>query len=131
MAVLSRLSDSIRSLATPGSVTLERSDGADTNDEGSPVRSGVTLRILSANVVHPISGSDRNLLPEGTRTSETIVTYTTEPVRTSREFGNLADVLIHTPAGSTSSNRYIVNTVEDWGHVSNHWRVFASREPTG
>lgn len=131
MVVLSRLSGAIRSLATPGSVTLERVDGATTNDEGSSVPLPPTLRVLPPNVVHPISGSDRNLMPEGVRTRETIVTYATEPLRTSVEFGQLADVLIHKPAGDASSSRYIVNTVEDWGHVSGHWRVFASREPTG
>ncbi len=131
MAVFSRLKDSIASLATPGSVTLERADGVDTNDEGGAVRSGVTLRVLSANVVHPISGRDRNLMPEGDRTRESIVTYVTEPLRTSVEFGHLADVLIHTPFGDASASRYIVNTVENWGHVSDHWRVFASREPAG
>ena len=131
MAVFSRLKDSIASLATPGSVTLERADGVDTNEEGGAVRSGITLRVLSANVVHPISGSDRNLMPEGDRTRESIATYVSEYLRTSREFGQLADVLIHKPKGAPETNRYIVNTVENWGHVSGHWRVFASREPTG
>ena len=131
MAVFSRLKDSIAALATPGSVTLERSNGSTTNDEGGSVRLPPTLRVLPPNVVHPISGSDRNLMPEGTRTRETIVTYATEPLRTSREFGQLADVLIHKPSRESVANRYIVNTVENWGHVSDHWRVFASREPTG
>lgn len=131
MAVLSRLKDSIKSLATPGSVTLERANGVTTNDEGGAVRLPPTLRVLSPNVVHPISGSDRNLMPEGDRTRESIVTYVDEYLRTSREFGQLADVLVHTPKGAPAPNRYIVNTVENWGHVSDHWRVFASREPTG
>ncbi len=131
MADFSRLKDSIRSLATPGSVTLERADGVDTNDEGGSVRMPPTLRVLPPNVVHPISGRDRNLMPEGDRTRETIVTYVTETLRTSVEFGHLADVLIHKPFGDAEPSRYIVNTVENWGHVSDHWRVFASREPAG
>ncbi len=131
MPVFSRLNGVIRSLGTPLSVTLERSNGATTNDEGGAVRLPPTVRVLPPNVVHPISGRDRNLLPEGDRTRETIVTYVTEPLRTSREFGELADVLIHKPIGDPASNRYIVNTAENWGDVSGHWRVFASREPTG
>lgn len=131
MVVLSRLADSIRSLATPGSVTLERANGATTNDEGGAVRLPPTVRVLPPNVVHPISGRDRTLLPEGVRTREAIVAHVTEPMRTSREFGELADVLIHKPKGEPEPNRYIVNTVENWGHVSGHWRAFATREPTG
>jgi hypothetical protein len=131
MTVFARLKDSITSLATPGSVTLERADSSGTNDEGGAVRSGITLRVLPPKVVHPISGSDRTLLPEGIRTRETIVTYVDEYMRTSREFGALADVLIHKPKGAPEANRYIVNTVENWGGVSDHWRAFASREPTG
>ena len=38
MAVFSRLNGVITSLGTPGSVTLERSNGVTTNDEGGAVR---------------------------------------------------------------------------------------------
>jgi len=129
--VFSRLNGVVSSLGTPGSVTLERANGVTTNDEGAAVRMAPTLRVLAPTVVHPISGRDRNLMPEGDRTRETIVTYATEPLRTSVEHGELADVLIHKPAADAVASRYIVNTTENWGHVSNHWRVFATREPTG
>lgn len=131
MVVFSRLNDVVRSLGTPGSVTLERADGVTTNDEGGAVRSGITLRVLEPTVVHPISGRDLNRMPEGTRTREIIVVHVNEPLRTSVEHGVLADVLIHKPAFDAEPSRYIVNTVENWGHVSNSWRAFASREPTG
>lgn len=131
MAVLSSLADVVRSLGTPGTVVLERANGVTTNDEGVAVRQPPTLRTLAPTVVHPISGKDKNILPEGIRNRETIVTYATEPLRTSTEFGELADVLIYRPLGQTEDQRYIVDTLEDWGHVSGHWRVFSTREPKG
>jgi hypothetical protein len=129
MVVFSRLNGVVRSLGTPGSVTLERSNGVTTNDEGGAVRLPPTLRVLEPTVVHPISGRDRNLMPEGVRTREIIVVHVNEILRTSVEFGELADVLIHKPSSEVEPSRYIVNTVENWGHVSNSWRAFASREP--
>lgn len=131
MAVLSSLAGVVTSLGTPGTVVLERSNGVTTNDEGEAVRKPPTLRTLAPTVVHPISGQDRNLLPEGIRNREMIITFATEPLRTSTEFGELADVLIHRPLGRTVDQRYIVQTTEDWGHVSGHWRVFSTREPKG
>ena len=131
MAVLGTLPDVVRSLGTAGSVTLERSTAGSTNSEGAFVPGSTSLRPMAPTVVHPISGADRSLLPEGVRTRETIVTYATEPMRTAVEFGPAADVLLHKPLGAISQNRYIVQTAEDWGYASGHWRVFSTREPTG
>jgi hypothetical protein len=132
MAVLGTLSDVVRSLGTAGSVTLERMTSAGgSNSEGSYVPGSKSVRVLAPTVVHPISGSDRNLLPEGVRTRETIVTYATEPMRTAVEFGPAADVLLHKPLGEPETNRYIVQTAENWAYASGHWRVFSTREPKG
>lgn len=132
MPVLGGLADVVRSLGTPGTVTLERSISAGgANDEGVFVAGSKSKRVMSPTTVHPISGRDRILLPEGVRTRESIVTYATEPLRTATEFGPAADVLIHRPLGQTTDQRYIVQTTEDWGHASGHWRVFSTREPKG
>lgn len=132
MPVLGGLADVVRSLGTPGTVTLERTNSAGgDNDEGVFVAGPKSKRILPPTIVHPISGRDRILLPEGVRTRETIVTYATEPLQTATEFGPAADVLIHKPKGQTTDQRYVVQTVEDWGHATGHWRVFSTREPKG
>ena len=130
MPVLDSLADVVRSLGTPGTVSLERTNTVGgTNQEGSYVDGSKSTRVMAPTVVHPISGRDRALMPEGVRTRETIVTYATEPLRTETEFGPLADVLLHRPLGDTEDSRYIVQTAENWGHVSGHWRVFSTREP--
>lgn len=128
MPTLSGLADVVGSLATPGTVVLERASGVTTNAEGGAVRAAPITKVMPPTVVHPISGRDRALLPEGIRNRETIVTYATERLRTSQEFGDLADVLIHRPFDGNES-RYVVTVAENWGHVSGHWRVFSSREP--
>lgn len=133
MPVLSSFADDvIRSLATPGVVSLERTNTTGgSNGEGSFVPGSKSTRVLPPTVVHPISGSQRVLLPEGVRNRETIVTYSTELLRTETEFGPEADVIIHRPFGSSEDERYIVQTAENWGHVSGHWRVFSTREAKG
>ena len=132
MPVLSTLADVVSSLGTPGAVALERTNASGgSNDEGTYVPGSKSTRQLSPTVVHPISGADRTLLPEGVRTRETIVTYATELLRTESEFGPLADVLIHRPLDAIEDQRYIVQTAENWGHVSGHWRVFSTRVPKG
>jgi hypothetical protein len=132
MPTLSGLADVVRSLGTPGTVTLERTNSAGgSNVEGVWVTGSKSTRVMDPTIVHPISGRDRILLPEGVRTRETIVTYATEPLQTATEFGPAADVLIHRPLGQTTDQRYVVQTTEDWGHVSGHWRVFSTREPKG
>lgn len=130
MTVLTGLTDVVTRLGTPGTVFLERASGVSTNSEGVAVRAGPSVSMMAPTVVHPIAGRDRVLLPEGVRTDETIVTYAVEPLRTARENAELADVLIHRPL-LESESRYIVQTVENWGHVSGHWRVFSTREPGG
>lgn len=125
---LTTLADVVTSLKTPEVVVLERSGGVTINSEGVAVPGTTTSTILGDTVVHPISGTDRSLLPEGYRTRETIVTYSVEPLRTVLEYGNSADRLVRTPFGEPES-RYIVVTVENWAYASGHWRVFATREP--
>ena len=131
MAVLSSLADVVRSLGTPGTVSLERTAAGSSNGEGGYTVGAKSVRPMAPTVVHPISGQQRVLLPEGVRTNEAIVTFAVEPLRTDEEFGPLADVLIHRPKGQTTDQRYIVQTLEDWGHASGHWRVFSTREPKG
>lgn len=132
MPVFSRLKGVITSLGTPETVSLERTNTAGgPNEEGSWVPGSKSTRPLAPTVVHPISGRDRNLLPEGVRTRETIVAYATEPLRTETDFKELADVLLYRAEGEPETNRYIVQTVENWGGVSGHWRVFSTREPRG
>jgi hypothetical protein len=132
MPTLGTLADVVSSLGTPGSVSLERTNSAgSSNDEGNYVPGSKSTRPLAPTVVHPISGSDRNILPEGVRMRESIVIYATEVLRTAVEFGEMADVLLHTPLGVLEPGRYIVQTSENWGYVSGHWRVFATREPRG
>lgn len=129
MTVLTGLADVVTSLGTPGTVFLERASGGAPNTEGVFVRTGISTSMMAPTVVTPIAGRDRVLLPEGVRTDETIVTYAVEPLRTAREDAELADVLIHRPLLEAEDSRYIVQTVENWGHVSGHWRVFSTREP--
>ena len=125
---LSGLADVVRSLTTPGDVLLERAGPSTTAPDGSAQRGTVTQSMISPTVLHPISGRDRVLLPEGYRTRETITIYYTEPLRTVREYGDQADVIIHRPFGEPES-RYVVVTVENWALASGHWRTFAVREP--
>jgi len=127
MPTLSTLADVTRSLATPGAVYVERYGSGSTNSEGVYVEGGKTTTLMSEGIVHPISGRDRVLLPDGVRTRETIVTYTTDVLKTTTESGSRADVLIHTPSGGTST-RYTVQTAENWAHATGHFRVFATRE---
>ena len=81
MAVLGTLPDVVRSLGTAGSVTLERSTAGSTNSEGAFVPGSTSLRPMAPTVVHPISGADRSLLPEGVRTRETLGTPENVPMR--------------------------------------------------
>tara|TARA_Y100000310_G_scaffold208954_1_gene209554 strand:+ start:1831 stop:2229 length:399 start_codon:yes stop_codon:yes gene_type:complete len=130
--VFSRLKDVITSLGTPEAVSLERTNTAGgSNDEGVWMDGSKSVRPLAPTVVHPISGRDRNLLPEGVRTRETIVTFATEVLRTETDFKKLADVLLYRAEGEAETNRYVVQTVENWHGPSGHWRVFSTREPRG
>ena len=132
MPVFSRLSGVIRRLGTPETVSLERTNTeGGSNDEGVWVAGSKSTRTLGSTVVHPISGRDRSLLPEGVRTRETIVTFATELLRTETDFKQLADVLLYRAEGEALTNRYIVQTVENWHGASGHWRVFSTREPGG
>lgn len=128
MPTLTTLADVTSSLNTPGKVVLERVGATTVNDEGVAVPGAKSSKILPPTITHPVSGRDRILLPEGVRTRETIVTHTTEFMRTEAEAGPDADVLIHTPLSGVST-RYIVQTVENWGHATGTYRVFATREP--
>ena len=67
MVVLGSLRDVVRSLGTPTTVKLERSNGVTVSDEGTAVPKPPTIRQLGRRVVHPISGRDRQVLPEGIR----------------------------------------------------------------
>ena len=129
MPRLTRLASVIGRLSTPGTVYVERSSGVTVNDEGVAVRSSPSTFELAPTVLHPTSGRDRAVLPEGIRTSETVTLFSQSRLRTSKEAGDAADVVVHRPLGGEET-RYVVQVVENWGHVSGHWRVFASREPT-
>ena len=131
MPVFSRLKGVITSLGTPETVSLERTAAGGPNSEGVYVAGSKSTRVLGPTIVHPISGRDRSLLPEGVRTRETIVIFSTDMLRTATDFKESADVLLYRAAGETTTNRYIVQTVENWSGVSGHWRVFATREPRG
>ena len=127
MPTLSRLSGAIRSLGTSTPIYIERR-GTVANDEGGVTNVVESTITVTGAVVHPLSGRDRQLLPEGVRSREAISLFWTEPVRVAEEFGDMADVILYTPFGGTQG-RYVAQVSEDWGHVAGHWRVMASREP--
>lgn len=129
MPTLTGLRDVVRSLGTPEQLYLERKNGVTVNDEGTAVEAAPSIVDLGMRVVHPISGKDRSLFEEGVRTRELIVAYVTEPVRTTKENGEMADVLIRRPTAELDDVRYVVQTAEDWSGPSGHYRAFASRIP--
>jgi hypothetical protein len=129
VVVLGTLRDVVRSLGTATTVTRERSNGVTTSDEGTAIPKPVSLKNLGRRVVHPISGRDRNLMPEGIRNRAMWVTYTDDYVRTSEEHGQEADVMIIKMPRETNAGRYVVETAENWFDANGCWRVFISREP--
>ena len=127
MPTLSTLADVVSSLATPGTVILERRDPATINSEGVAVLGDGLQTFILPTVIHPTSGHQRALLPEGVRTHRSIAIFSKERLRTVEDAGPAADVIIHKPLDGTES-RFVVQTAENWGHVSGHWRVFATEE---
>lgn len=127
MPTLSTLADVVSSLATPGTVILERRDAATINSEGVAVPDAGLERFIMPTVIHPTSGQERALLPEGVRTHRSIAVFSKERLRTVEDAGPSADVIIHRPLDAPES-RFVVQTAENWGHVSGHWRIFATEQ---
>jgi hypothetical protein len=109
-------------------VHIERRGGITVDAEGVATVGTATIITIAHPMVTPLSGRDRDLLPEGVRSREAISFFSTVPVVAAADVGDAADVVVYHPLGGTVG-RYVVQLSEDWGHVSGHWRVSATREP--
>ena len=75
MPTLTTLADVVRSLSTPGDVVLERRDTAAINLEGGAVPAPGLQTFVLPTIVHPTSGKQRALLPEGVRNHRSIAIF--------------------------------------------------------
>lgn len=84
-----------------------------------------TITTIKA-AVHPTSGKDIMLLPEGSRTKESIVVYTRQTLFTLQTGQlNQADRIIW------QGSRYQAVSVEDWSRDGGFYRSLCTREGQG
>lgn len=74
----------------------------------------------------PLSGREREALPEGVRSSESLKVYTNEPLRTADQHdGVLADVVTY------NGRDYRVVAVDRWPVMLDHFKVTLQRTQEG
>lgn len=79
--------------------------------------------IPCASVVHPSTGKDQELLPQGVRNRESVIVYTKEAIQTAdQEAGTPADRLW------INNRRYEVFNVEDWSINGGYFKSMAALE---
>jgi len=102
-------------------MTVYRSAGGDYNDVGEWEASGLDTSFAIVGSVQPLSGRDRELLPEGVRSDQVVKIYTETALRTdSEDDGTKADQI------SDLGSRFKVISVEQHGEgVLDHYRVIA------
>lgn len=131
MTILPGLAGVINSFAIPGGISIERNT-SDVDADGYPIINSPTVINISPAVIHVVSGRDLVFLPEGFRAGEDIIIFTKVPLRTAKEGSDreLPDIVLYTPAGEATLNRYRVLKSEDWIAQSGHYRSAAKREET-
>ena len=130
MPVLNTLASVVSSLSIPSSVSVERTTFAVLfDDDGNAVDGTTSVIPLDPVVVHVATPRERELLPEGLRTKETIVVFSLVPLLAGQgASNNNADVVLYTPQGEGTTKRFRVRSVEDFLQQSGHYRSFATRE---
>jgi hypothetical protein len=124
MGVHEGLEDVIECLDT-GSIAIERRTNASFDTDGNAVRGTIEIRNISPAVVHIATGRDLLRLPEGDRTSEVLLIFTQQRLRTARvASGQEADVVLYQSQPDETS-RYVIRTSEDWIRQSGHYRSLA------
>jgi hypothetical protein len=126
--VLRSLRRVIRRFAVTGGIQVERSSTASEDTDGNQVHGAPRTFTIKIAAVHPTRGRDLLLLPEGDRTTESIVVFTEERLRTALEgTREEADVVLYSPGGD-KVRRYRVITAEDWTRQGGHYRSIAVKE---
>lgn len=111
------LSAAVGGLAT-GAYQVKRKGTGDYFDGRYSPGDETTLTVTA--VVHPVSGRERVVLPEGIRNRETVAVYTTEALRTDdAPDGAGADILVY------GGREFTVVTVEDWSALGGFWKALA------
>lgn len=109
-------------------MNIERRTGASWVD-GEYVEGTVTT-VTADGLVQPANTRDLAMLPEGQRAGEWIRVSVSPPerVRTAVDGEGIeADIIVYTPPGEASSNRYRAVREGNWGGISGVSYVLAKR----
>jgi hypothetical protein len=113
------INDAIATFAT-GTYTVTRTGAG--SYSGGILSAGSTSSFSIVASVQPLSGRDLQVLPEGQRTDETRVLYTTTQLLT-RTATQAPDSI------SIDGSTYEVFKVEDWTYIGvTHYRAYVSRK---
>ena len=126
--VLRSLRRVVGRFAIPGGIRVERRSDATEDADGNQQTGTPRTFTIDPAVVHPTRGRDLLLLPEGDRSTASIVVFTKERLRTALEgTREEADIVLYSPGGD-KVRRYRVITAEDWTTQSGHYRSIAVKE---